>query len=407
MSWRNNMRPASFRGAAFLVEDHTAEVGRRSFTHVYALRDEPFTEDLGRAPRRWAIEAFVLGPDYMAARDALTAALEAKGPGILVHPWLGRLSVSLDGQCTFRESTAEGGIAVFSLNFVESGENLSPSITEDTAEAARQAASGLGEAAGAAFSQVFSVASAPAFVTTAGADLLGQATAAVEQAVAGFAPALSTLGVLRAQAAGLLAEANGLLASPASAATSLLGLVGQVRALAGNPLAAVPALRSLMGFGSALDAVLGATTSRSRQRANQTALVALVRRAAAMELAIAISEASFDSYDQAAAIRTEAAEAIDVLATEAADAGEDDAYTALLAVRLAVIRDVAARGGSLARVFSYRPAQTLPAVLLAHRTYGDARRDAEIIARNRIRHPGFVPGGAPLEMLTVEAADGR
>jgi prophage DNA circulation protein len=43
---------------------------------------------------------------------------------------------------------------------------------------------------------------------------------------------------------------------------------------------------------------------------------------------------------------------------------------------------------------------TLPALVVAHRVYGDATRADEIVSRNRVRHPGFVPGGIALEVAT-------
>jgi prophage DNA circulation protein len=54
-----------------------------------------------------------------------------------------------------------------------------------------------------------------------------------------------------------------------------------------------------------------------------------------------------------------------------------------------------ARGGGTAR--STTPLQTIPALVLAHSLYGDAwyqsARADELVARNRIIHPGFVPAG--------------
>jgi len=40
---------------------------------------------------------------------------------------------------------------------------------------------------------------------------------------------------------------------------------------------------------------------------------------------------------------------------------------------------------------------------VAHRLYGDALAADGIVARNRIRHPGFVTGGQALEVLTDAA----
>ncbi|MBI4800433.1 MAG: DNA circularization N-terminal domain-containing protein [Desulfarculus sp.] len=79
MTWRTRMQPASFRGAGFLVEGHDGEVGRRLAVHEYPERDLPYAEDLGRKARVFKITGLVIGPDYMAQRDALLARLQQQG----------------------------------------------------------------------------------------------------------------------------------------------------------------------------------------------------------------------------------------------------------------------------------------------------------------------------------------
>ena len=72
---------------------------------------------MGRRAREYSIEAFVLGSDYMRARDALLEAIEAPGAGQLVHPWHGTVNVTV-AAASLNESTERGGMAVFSLTFV-------------------------------------------------------------------------------------------------------------------------------------------------------------------------------------------------------------------------------------------------------------------------------------------------
>ncbi|MFX9939048.1 DNA circularization N-terminal domain-containing protein, partial [Acinetobacter baumannii] len=66
MTWRDQLRPASFRGVPFHVTQATGTFGRRSVTHEYPFRDLPYVEDLGRRARTLRIEALLLGEDYMA-----------------------------------------------------------------------------------------------------------------------------------------------------------------------------------------------------------------------------------------------------------------------------------------------------------------------------------------------------
>jgi len=72
--------------------------GRRTQVHEYPQRDKPWVEDLGRSAREIAFEAFVVGADYVDQANRLLSAIEEPGPGALIHPWFGTLTVSLKDQ---------------------------------------------------------------------------------------------------------------------------------------------------------------------------------------------------------------------------------------------------------------------------------------------------------------------
>ena len=133
MPWRDNLLPASFRGVEFGVDEHESQIaGRRAQTHEYPGRDVPFTEDLGRRTKRYDVEAYIVGEDYFARRDELLDACDMAGPGELVHPYLGSVSVVCRA-CNLRESTREGRMCRLTLEFVESGENIHPTDRADSA----------------------------------------------------------------------------------------------------------------------------------------------------------------------------------------------------------------------------------------------------------------------------------
>ena len=93
MSWREKLRPASFRGVPFFVDDTSTSTGRKIQLHEYPKRDLPYSEDLGKVSKSYAIRAFVVGEDCFEQRDALLDALEQEGSGTLVHPTLGTINV--------------------------------------------------------------------------------------------------------------------------------------------------------------------------------------------------------------------------------------------------------------------------------------------------------------------------
>jgi prophage DNA circulation protein len=145
MSWRDYLRPASFRGARFYIEAGGKRSGRRSVTHEFPKRDDPYTEDMGRRARRWTITAYVLGDDYLLARDALIGACERSGAGLLIHPTIGEEQVVCEHyHCV--EQRERGGLAEFEMQFAEAG--VAPSLrmpysaTSSTSSASADTAAG-------------------------------------------------------------------------------------------------------------------------------------------------------------------------------------------------------------------------------------------------------------------------
>lgn len=407
MAWQDQLRKASFRGVPFSVKAHEASVGRRTVTHEYPLRDEPYVEDIGRKTRANKIEAFVHGPDYMDARDRLLNAFEQAGPGTLVHPYLGELTISVQ-DVTVRESTEEGGVAYFSISFVESGKAIFPTQSSNTAGAVLTAADLAETASTASFVKTYAVAARPEFVGAESAAIIRSAMANIEAAT-------RVAGMASAEVAGIVNKTRGVtqdlinnIYEPARAAQAL---VSNIKALIGavsiEPVRALQLARTFFNFGSDLLPVPSSdregsavTSSRLQQAANQQALIGLIREQAVIEAARVVTALPFASYQEADAVRSELADVVDMIAESGVN---DTVYDSLLALRAAVVREITARGANLARVVSFTPSTTMPALVLSYALYGDAARDVEVVARNRVRHPGFVAGGVSLEVLSDAA----
>jgi prophage DNA circulation protein len=144
---------------------------------------------------------------------------------------------------------------------------------------------------------------------------------------------------------------------------------------------------------------LPTTNSPQGQRvlANAFALYDLMRQAALLEAAGALSAYPFSSRTEALGLRDRLANAFD---NEAALAVSSDLVVALEAARVAVVQDVAARSAGLPIITSITLAQDEPALVQATRLYDDPTAWLDIVARNDIANPLFVPGGVPIEVLT-------
>jgi len=406
--WRKSLQPGSFRNVPFSVKNAQTQVGRRVAVHEYPQRDDAFPEDLGQKYDTFTIEAIVIGPDYITARDALIKVLKQPGAGTLVHPYYGKRTVTLVSPARISESPEEGGCAKFSLDFIEAGENTEPEARLDTQDAVETAADmAISQTAG-DFAQNYSVNGAPEFVEVSALDQAKSAMAALESARRSLVPDLSILTDYVAAASGIVGSLNSLIRAPAAFAQSVLGMFGALKALAKSPLYALNSYRGLFDYGSGHTNVPKTTPSRIRQSCNQAAMATLVRRAALIEGARVASRADFDTYDQAVATRDDLAarlddEAAGILPTSTVPQEvSDPVYQALTELRVALVRDLATRSINAPRVASVTLPATMPALVAAYRIHGDATREDELISRNRrlIRHPGFVPGGEALEITT-------
>ncbi len=431
-TWEN-LRPASFRGVAFEVESHSESGGRRIELHEYPLRDTPYAEDLGKKAGKWQIEAFLISrknSGYVERRDKLREALNASGPGTLIHPYLGELSVSVDGY-SLKETTREGGYCTFSISFVEAGQPVEPDVEKDTAANVLDKAEAAKEAVTAGFLDEYM----PLLEDLEG--LAGKVPALLSEATAFLGTPLSILS--RVQSA-----ASSVLALPERLASRILGYLGTIRQLGGIATSGLKmnALTALLGKKSAgtaspwlvtsngvIAGIVGETSwpqagdgsigggtstpggasgggtpspetpgviaSTVANRA-ETPLIDLIVAGAVIEAAIESADADYGTADDALASRDAVLEAID----EVQRANCSDAvFTALSELAVAVNEDLTTRGAELPKLGSATLSMSMPALAASYRLYGDVGQADTIVARNRIRHPGRVPGGVPLEVI--------
>ncbi len=438
MGWKENLRPARFRDAEFKVPGHEAEFGRHQVTHEFPLRDRPYVEDMGRRARVYQIEAYVVGPDYMARRDALVAACEEAGPGQLVHPYLGTITVSCR-ECHVREDVAEGGLARFRLAFVESGENRYPAATPDHQGRLDSAVGKARDSMAEAFARNFSISSMPDFVRDGAVSDFGSGLGMLGQ-IGRSLPAglgLSAIAELTGAARELAGQVAGLVATPLELAQrvvstvsrlgdlvreaprtvfdALTGAAAPLDGLRPRALAVVGAALELARFGEApgslrssvfggiLPALPETTTARRRQIDNRAAIVQLLRGLGVAEAIAAAPRVGLASYDELAAARDRIADRLETLMLAAGDAGDDQSYLALSSLRAAAVTGLTALGANRARLVRESVAgAALPALVLAYARYEDIGRETEILARNpRVQHPGLLPAGQEMELLSA------
>lgn len=427
-AWREQVDGglATFRGVSFVIAKSEASGGRKTVAHEYPLRDVGFVEDLGRRMRAFPVTAYVVGSDYLVKRNALLAALEETGPGSLVHPYHGNRRVAVS---TWRleESSEEGGVARFSIEFLETeAAAFSPSVVSSP-----------GAMTGASADHCLAVCNnrwlerykltipsgktAPAFTLDSIGTLVTDYTTSLQKALSPVVKGTQELAALKAKTDAIVKGVSSLVRSPATLALRFTDVWKSLLLWPTTPRLGLNALLAAYRFTTAAPRPSGALTpSRTVEQANYDAVVSFTKVATIVQAARFATDAAlvsrqtptgtldsadvdtpsellgFDSYDDAIAARDTLVDAID---TEADAAADDEVYSALLQLRADLIAAVPGERNHLARLIQFAPPVTLPSLVIAYQLYGDVALADDVVARNRVRHPGFVVGGRSLQVI--------
>lgn len=395
--------PASFRGVSFFVPDASTEAGRRVAETLFPGVDRAAYDDFGLRPAVVTVDGLMVGDDYVAQARALQAAFERPGPGTLIHPWLGAMSVILEepGEITF--SAAELRVARFSASFkrIRAGLGLSlgdtASLLLSAARSFLAASRGLGAAPALASpnrAASLAVGRTARLVTATWADVaVGQAASAVRA----VSPGLDTR------------DARALSMAVAAVSDCIAGLVAAAaEEPAVSPAAGAPD-RSALPAVQAIDLLLAAGNRLVALQDDAPAAVDRVMLIAAAADAIGTAATlsvyvDHPSRQDAQAMRgrlTGALNAVSLSASaiEAAEyAGPAGAVgRPALGLRTAIAADINETIGRLPAVAVVATAVPTDAFLIAGDLYGDRPEMIEagyrsIVERNRPRHAAQMSG---------------
>jgi prophage DNA circulation protein len=177
-----------------------------------------------------------------------------------------------------------------------------------------------------------------------------------------------------------------------SAATDLVAavqaLAGSVAATADDPAERIRLLAELARYRP--DEVTGEGMIGAAMATMQSAVAALCRRAALIEMARAVADCTPPSYDEAVMLRDLVC---GLLEAEILDAGgsDDAAVMALRALKTAVANDLTARAADLAALRDVATPAPLPSLVQAYRLYQDLGRADQLAAYAAADDPCFLP----------------
>lgn len=401
-NWSSALWPASWNGFPFYVETEGRPAMRRIVAHELPMCDTPFLQDLGQGARKLTVDAYLASDTADLDALALEALLTEGGSGQLVLPTGGPIMARpLEWHPQYKLS--QHGMMGFTITFYEDLGGSAVSIGDFLGATVFALTEGLGPIAAAfagalqivgtvgavinaaldayqsAVATLALIASTEAMDPTIASQVTIAGTALMAQAEAGFTAAAldSTLGQALVDYARLIGD--GLSSDDAAAAFGALADAAPVTGLAGTaaPLAAATPWNG--------------TIAQQASARNSARIGILLRMAVIAAYAEAIGRQSFASRPAGLTARGLWAERSDLALQEAAGGEAVDVFEAVAQLQGAVIDFLSTEITTLAPVVTVTAPLSLPALVHAWRLYADPTRADELVARNDVVHPLFMP----------------
>jgi len=405
MNYRDTILPGKFRDAPFSLDSHQVTGGRRTIVHEYPLRDVPYAEDMGRAVKPFILQCYVVGDEYHLARDALITALDAPGPGVLIHPYLGTLNVQVETyQVT--ENARQGRRAIFSITFSEAGQNALPDIRTNTRDVVKGRAAEVKEAINADVTESFSLTSRAAFIVESVTDTLNSATALIGHAVQYANEASAKINAVKRDILAFTGSISSLILAPAKLAIDFGALTGAINGIVTTASLAPDLYRQLIKFGDNSPSISRTTGNRVVQSNAVGAIYRMAQFNALADMAIAVSDESYTTRTQGRARLDEMLANIERMLLASQPDGSpisDNLFEALANLKAALVNDILARSANLTRLITITTTRTVPALVLSHELYQTIEQADVIVQANGVRRPGFIVGGSALEVVNAAA----
>lgn len=393
--WRERYREGSFRGVPFYTKSHKFQSGRRKATHEFPEKEVGNSEDLGKKLPTFSLDLYVLGDSYFEQRDALIKALDTKGAGELIHPYLGTKQVQVGGY-SLSETNEEGGMARFSVEFDLAGKKKFPAEEQDAVQSVLDGILNVINAANAAFSAAFSIANTPARVAQSAAKLVKKATGAVDRVARKVGKTADAVNDVAYALKNIEADVEQLLNTPSvlaerfNAAFDLLfNTTDDLKDLA----------RRLSEETNNIEyePVVGAETPTvTRLKGNQNAFSDFIINVSLANSMKAAIQASYVSNEEAIELRDTLNRDIE---KQLPLIDDDESYQNMKDSQVALNRGLPPQ--STGQIISFTPPVTLPALVISNRLFGNIEKENEIIEHNKVEHPGFVQGGFEIEVTSA------
>jgi len=401
--WVTRLQKWKFIGITFFADTAQKKGGnRRKVLQEYAGSDDHSIDDLGRNARQYTVDAYLIGDNYDRQAKALEQVLDV-GKGELIHRYRGKLQVEVLDYEGPTISTAEGGIAKFTITFADQGVSPFELATESTDDLVIGAADATLAANQAEFGDSFNVVGELPSVENDGLSRLQQATAGLQKLNKVVDVGTQPLANLSLDIDSLSSELNELIRTPGTLATRVQGIYGSVTSAALSIKSSIEAdLRlaqyyaELLGLtNSGDDPVLPVSPTVSQQKIFDNAITInnLFRVAAVASVAKVAQHRTYETQSAAFNVRSDIIDSVDSLIPNV----EIPLVNFLIDTKNAVSADIKSR--DIAVLIDFDISGQIPGLIAANSAYLDWTRIDDIVRFNEGINPFLITDRDTLRVM--------
>lgn len=366
------------------------KVGRKVVVHDFIYSDDRYVEDMGRSAPIYNLKVEIqesAGFSYKRANKLFTEAIETAGICVLSHPTEGKKNVVIVDANQTQDIITQNGIANWNISFFEASLNKFPQATAGNKNFLNRISDAVNSASEDVLGTIDSfVENAEVFFEAK--DTLEDITGSINDVVGTINGIADEISSFAAEIQSFQASITELLLTPANLGARFTNLFGAMSQVTDNFGDMGDIALSIFGQGKNRNKFNGNSSVSNSLRLNNQAIYNVVDAQCLSIACLASSNIGFQSQEDVQSYIARLNKAFNSIDPDNFD---EDLYYELQNMVIATKQYLDTLRISLPYNIQITT-NSVPAMVLAYKLYGDGRRADEIISNNFIEDPAFVSG---------------
>jgi prophage DNA circulation protein len=396
MGWRERQNKfGRLDGKRFIYENVDDEGGADGVIHDIVTSGRPIYEGISKGKEAFDVTAKFVGEDYLSDMEDMIKILRNPKEHSFQHPYRGTFRCALDGKYKLSNSRISGGMCEFRFRLVVTSDFSIPLMKDSSADLLKQVST-LNLALIASYKRRFKVGT---FVKQI-LGTIGLATAAMRVVEGKIQAAMNLTEAFGSAVTGFADQASALLRKPGDMVTSMTSTAIGIIAGVTSSVDDLPSRnkRAQNTFTQAMKEIFRQERPTAPRLATPQSLLEqensiqwwLANRISFLSgAASAVTDMTFGSTDEVNLFKSEFLGFFDDITID--PDLDDQMYSEVRQLKANVVEYLAGVAQDLPQLTTYTTYKALPALVVGYQIYGNNDHNLEIVDRNNVVDPMFVP----------------